>query len=96
MRAESNAVAGMQGYKALTDEAILTAAPDVVLMMDRGGDHAATSEELFSHPALATTPAGKAKALIKMDGSYLLGFGPRTASAVRDLATALYGARASN
>jgi iron complex transport system substrate-binding protein len=91
-----NAVAGMQGYKALTDEAILTAAPDLVLMMDRGGDHAATSDELFAHPALATTPAGKANALIKMDGSYLLGFGPRTAGAIRDLAMALYGARASN
>ena len=26
-----------------------------------------------------------------MDGAYLLGFGPRTADAVHDLAVALYG-----
>ena len=26
-----------------------------------------------------------------MDGAYLLGFGPRTAGAVRELAAALYG-----
>ena len=26
-----------------------------------------------------------------MDGAYLLGFGPRTADAVRELAVALYG-----
>jgi len=28
---------------------------------------------------------------VKMDGGYLLGFGPRTADAVRDLARAFYG-----
>ena len=28
------------GYKQLTDEAIIAAKPDVILMMDRGGDHA--------------------------------------------------------
>jgi iron complex transport system substrate-binding protein len=31
-----------------------------------------------------------------MDGAYLLGFGPRTAAAVRDLSEALYGAGASD
>lgn len=87
-----NAVEGFTGYKQLSDEAVYAAAPDVVLMMDRGGDHAATAAELFAHPALAGTPAGDAKALIRMDGSFLLGFGPRTADAVRDLAAALYGA----
>jgi iron complex transport system substrate-binding protein len=28
-----------------------------------------------------------------MDGAYMLGFGPRTADAVRDVAVALYGDR---
>lgn len=87
-----NAVEGFSGYKQLSDEAVYAARPDVVLMMDRGGDHGATADELFAHPALAGTPAGEAKALIRMDGAYLLGFGPRTADAVRDLAAALYGA----
>ncbi|MBX3529698.1 MAG: ABC transporter substrate-binding protein [Rhizobiaceae bacterium] len=86
-----NAVEGFSGYKQLSDEAVYAAAPDVVLMMDRGGDHGATAAELFAHPALAGTPAGEAKALIRMDGAYLLGFGPRTADAVRDLAASLYG-----
>src|SRR5690606_14237693 len=48
-----NAVEGFSGYKQLSDEAVYAAAPDVVLMMDRGGDHGATAAELFSHPALA-------------------------------------------
>ncbi|MDH6229629.1 iron complex transport system substrate-binding protein [Mesorhizobium soli] len=87
-----NAMEGVNGYKQLTDEAALTARPDVILMMDRGGgDHVLAADEVFAHPGLASTPAAKTKALIRMDGSYLLGFGPRTAGAIRDLATALYG-----
>jgi len=84
-----NAVADFAGYKQLSDEAILSAAPDVVLMMDRTGDHGTSAEELFSHPALAETPAGKHKRLVKMGGQYLLGFGPRTAEAIRELAAHL-------
>jgi iron complex transport system substrate-binding protein len=91
-----NAVEGFEGYKILSDEAALAAQPDVVLMMDRGGDHGASADALFANPALATTPAGKAKRLIKMDGAFLLGFGPRTAEAVKELAVELYGNEITN
>ncbi|TWH01213.1 iron complex transport system substrate-binding protein [Mesorhizobium sp. J18] len=91
-----NAITDYQGYKQLTDEAIIEARPDVVLMMDRGGDLDPAGEDVLAHPALASTPAAKNKALVRMDGAYLLGFGPRTASAVRDLSTALYGASIAN
>jgi iron complex transport system substrate-binding protein len=86
-----NAVEGFSGYKQLSDEAAILAKPDIILMMDRGGDHSMADADLFGHPAIAPTPAGQAKKLIRMDGNYLLGFGPRTAGAIRDLATALYG-----
>ncbi|HEV7253384.1 MAG TPA: ABC transporter substrate-binding protein [Mesorhizobium sp.] len=84
-----NAVQGYSGYKQLSDEAALLAAPDVVLMMDRAGEHSLDADALFDLPALRATPAAASKALIRMDGSYLLGFGPRTAGAVRDLAQGL-------
>lgn len=84
-----NAVEGFSGYKQLSDEAALLAAPDVVLMMDRSGEHSLEVDDLFALPALKRTPAAEKKALIRMDGSYLLGFGPRTAGAVRELAQAL-------
>lgn len=90
-----NAVEGFSGYKQLSDEAALAAQPDLILMMDRGDDKAA-AQDLFSHPGLAGTPAAKTKSLVVMDGGYLLGFGPRTAGAVRDLAAALYGDQALN
>lgn len=86
-----NAVEGFEGYKQLSDEAAIEAKPDVILMMTRQGGHGTSAEELFAHPALAATPAGAEKRLIKMDGAYLLGYGPRTADAVKELAVTLYG-----
>ncbi len=86
-----NAVTGFDGYKPMTDEAVIAAAPDAILMMERGGDHGSTADALLQMPAIATTPAAKSRALIRMDGLYLLGFGPRTADAVTDLNHALYG-----
>ncbi|GAB2184221.1 heme/hemin ABC transporter substrate-binding protein [Roseibium sp. LAB1] len=84
-----NATSGFSGYKLLSDEAIVSAAPDVVLMMDRHGDGEASGDALFDHPALAQTPAGRNKQLIRMNGQLLLGFGPRTAEAVRELSNRL-------
>lgn len=86
-----NAVEGYEGYKPITDEAVITAAPDVILMMDRGGDEPDPTADILANPAIASTPAGRAKRLVRMDAAYLLGFGPRTAAAVRDLVAQLYG-----
>lgn len=85
-----NAITAFEGYKPLSDEAISAAAPDVILMMDRGGDHGAANEELFAMPSLISTPAAQNESVIRMNGLYLLGFGPRTADAITDLNAALY------
>ena len=84
-----NAASGISGYKPLTDEAVIAAKPDVVLAMERG-DHRLAPEEVFSIPALQSSPAAANQALISMDGLFLLGFGPRTPDAVRTLANQLY------
>ena len=84
-----NAVDDYAGYKPITEEAIGAARPDVILSMSRG-NASLTPESVFSQPAFALTPAAKTKSLIVMDGHYLLGFGPRTASAAHDLAAKLY------
>lgn len=91
MAGAENSVTAFKGYKPLTDEAVTAAAPDVILMMDRGADHGAATDELLAMPAIATTPAAADRAVVRMNGLYLLGFGPRTAQAVTDLSTALYG-----
>ncbi|MFU8823851.1 heme/hemin ABC transporter substrate-binding protein [Yoonia sp.] len=81
----TNAVTGLDGYKPLTDEAAIAAAPDLILMMDRGGDHAVTLTDIAAHPALRLTPAGAEGRVVTMDGLYLLGFGPRTGDAALEL-----------
>lgn len=86
-----NAVSAFEGYKPMTDEAVSAAAPDVILMMDRDSDHSAANDELFAMPAIIPTPAAQNRAVVRMNGLYLLGFGPRTAEAVLDLNAALYG-----
>ena len=85
-----NAITAFEGYKPLSDEAVTAAAPDVILMMDRSGDHSSDNEALFAMPAIATTPAAQTQSVVRMNGLYLLGFGPRTADAVLDLNAALY------
>lgn len=86
-----NAAGDFPGYKPLTDEAIIEAKPDVILMMNRGDGASTKSDDLMKQPALALTPAVQNKAIVRMDGLHLLGFGPRTASAVRELNAAIYG-----
>jgi iron complex transport system substrate-binding protein len=88
-----NAVTGFSGYKPLSDEAVIAAAPDAILVMI-GGPAPITVDEIFAGAALAATPAGRARRLITMDGLYLLGFGPRTVAAAHGLAIALYPALA--
>ncbi len=89
MAGGENAAAGVSGFNTITPEALAVTAPDVILMMERRGNHATTDEDLFAMPAIQLTPAGQNKALIRMPGAYLLGFGPRTADAISDLSAAL-------
>jgi len=88
-----NAIDGYDGYKIINDEAIVAAKPDAVLSIQRGKD-SLDAETVYLHPAFAMTPAAASKTFISMEGLYLLGFGPRTAAAARDLSIKLYPALA--
>ena len=87
-----NAATGFDGYKQMTDEAVIAAAPDLILMMDREGEQAITAEDVQAHPALGLTPAAESGRILRMDGMLLLGFGPRTPEAATALHDALYAA----
>jgi iron complex transport system substrate-binding protein len=84
-----NAAHDIDGFKPITDEAIIVAAPDVILTINHG-DHALSADDVFSLPAFSATPAAATRRLIAMDGLYLLGFGPRMPQAMMDLMDALY------
>lgn len=84
-----NAAPGISGYKPMADEAVIAARPDVVLVMTRG-NHELTANDVFALPALQATPAAQTKALVSLDGLLLLGFGPRTPEAAREVMERLY------
>lgn len=87
-----NAASGISGFKPMTDEAVIAAEPDVILVMQTS-NHALDADAVFALPAFKATPAAESRAFISMGGNYLLGFGPRAAQAARDLAAKLYPGR---
>ena len=80
-----NAVQSFQGFKPLTAEAVVQAAPEVVLIPDEGAHSLGGTQGVLSLPGLSLTPAGKQGNVLTMDGSLLLGFGPRLGAAVLEL-----------
>lgn len=84
-----NAIKSFDGYKQISDEAVVAANPETVLTMQRAQDEV-EEKAVFAQTAFSMTKAAAAKSFISMDGLSLLGFGPRTAQAARDIAAALY------
>ncbi len=85
-----NAIDAFEGYKPLSPEAMVGAEPDFLLVTDRTLDLLGGTQELLSRPEIAATPAGREARLITMNGLLLLGFGPRTPEAIRNLAAGLH------
>jgi len=84
-----NAASKLNGYKPITEEGLLSMAPDAIIVMQRrdsGEDIAA----LQAVPAVMSTPAGRSGRLRSMNGLYLLGLGPRTPDAAREVMHWLY------
>jgi len=85
-----NAIDSFDGFKPLSPEAAVAAAPEVILTTTGTRDALGGAAEILSRPALKATPAGETGRLIAMDGLLLLGFGPRTPEAAGKLADALH------
>lgn len=82
-----NVMERIKGYKMVTPEAIVAAAPEIIVATRRTFARYGSKEKLLSLPELAATPAAAAGRLLVFDGLYLVGFGPRTVAAMRELAT---------
>ena len=87
-------VAGELGWtemQPLTDEAMVAAAPDLILVMTHGLESAGGVDGLLADkPAIALTPAGLRRRLVDMADADILSFGPRSAGVVTALARAIY------
>ena len=85
-----NAIESFEEFKPASSEGIIAAAPDVVLVTELTLEKLGGQEGLLQRLDIAQTPAGKAKRIVAMESLLLLGFGPRTPQAIRELATALH------
>lgn len=82
-----NVMTGFNGYKPLTAEAVIAAAPSAILITQQGLDAMGGVDKLLAQPGLGLTPAGKSKRIVSVDALQLLGFGPRLPRTISDVAT---------
>lgn len=79
---------GLTTFTPITSEALIAAAPDVLLLMTEGLASVGGPSGLADIPGVAQTPAGRNGAIVAVDDGLLLNFGPRTPVVLAALATA--------
>jgi iron complex transport system substrate-binding protein len=80
-----NVATGVEGYKAVSPEALVAMKPDAILLMKEREDSVGGVDGVLRLPGVADTPAGKSKRIYFVEGQALLGFGPRTPAAASEL-----------
>lgn len=81
-----NAVGEIRGFKTLSAEVLIDAAPDVIVVPARGLATIGGEAGLLALPGVAATPAGRNRRIVAFDDLLLLGFGPRLPQAIGELA----------
>ncbi len=81
---------GIDGYRPITAESLVSAQPDVILVPTLGLQSVGGIDGLLRLPGVAQTPAGKNRRVLDYDDALLLGLGPRTGSALRRLVRGLH------
>ncbi|QCO19601.1 hemin ABC transporter substrate-binding protein (plasmid) [Azospirillum brasilense] len=80
-----NALEVERDYVPMSSEAVLAAAPDILLVSRSLVDRSGGLDPFLATPQIALTPAAKARRVAVVDGALLMGLGPRTAEAVAEL-----------
>ena len=86
----TNAVQSFEGFKVLSPETLTESKPEIILMFESGLASLDGKAGLERLPGLSATPAMQNNHIIVMEGYYLLGFGPRQAEAVAELAKKIH------
>lgn len=83
--AEPGGPSVFNGYRPMTSEALVNAAPDVIVTTTQGIEAIGGLDKFWTRPGLTLTPAYQRRALVAMDALLLIGFGPRLPQAVLEL-----------
>jgi iron complex transport system substrate-binding protein len=82
----SNPMSDFNGFKEMTDEAVVAAQPDIILMTEKSFERSGGVDGVVKFPGVALTPAGKNRRIVAVSDMYFQGFGPGVGRAVRELA----------
>tara|TARA_B100001079_G_scaffold239426_1_gene223657 strand:- start:607 stop:1476 length:870 start_codon:yes stop_codon:yes gene_type:complete len=91
MTGASNAFKDFEGWKPVGTESIIDAAPDFILISNRGAHSYSDLDKISEHPSIKYTPAALNGNIIALDGMEMLGFGPRTISSALKLSDIFTG-----
>lgn len=87
---------GWTGMRPITDEALVDADPDLLIMMSGGLASVGGVDGLLEHlPAVAQTDAGRHRRIVDMSDTTVLSFGPAAADVLDALAVAVYAPEAA-
>jgi iron complex transport system substrate-binding protein len=78
-----------KAYTPISAEALIESNPHVILVMEKGLASVGGIDGLLKLPGIAQTDAGKNRAVIAVDDSLLLSFGPRTPDLISQLSGAI-------
>lgn len=81
---------GVDDTAPINAEALVVAAPDVLIVTERGLESVGGIDGLLEIPGIAATPAGQQRRVLVYDDQFLLGNGPRTGALLEQLITDLY------
>lgn len=75
---DAAAAAGIMGYQPITPEALVAAAPEIIVTMAMGAEAVGGLEGVAALPGVAETPAGQNGRIYLYDDEMLVGMTPRT------------------
>jgi iron complex transport system substrate-binding protein len=87
---DAGAASGVFGPAPLTPEALVAAAPDVIVLPEAGLEALGGIEAFLGLPGVADTPAAQNEAFLSYDEAYFFNLGPRTGQALDEFVKDLY------
>ncbi|MBM7090562.1 ABC transporter substrate-binding protein [Streptomyces sp. SID9913] len=88
---DAGAASGLEkDFTAITSEALVKAAPDAILVMEKGLESVGGVDGLVEIPGVAQTPAGMDRRVVSVPDGILLNYGPRTDQVLTSVVEQLY------
>lgn len=87
---DAGAASGVFGPAPLTPEALIEAAPEVIVLPEAGLDALGGIEAFLEIPGVSDTPAAVDEEFLVYDEAYFFNLGPRTGQALREFVLDLY------